>query len=79
MPDDGNYVAFFIDITFQKKDIDDDDEEEEEQHPTASRLARYDFPNDFPGRLEFTTEVSIIPTAYRYDDCFGTDCYGGLV
>jgi hypothetical protein len=32
-----------------------------------------------PGEMEFTTEVSIVPNAFPYSPCEGTDCKGTIV
>jgi PhoPQ-activated pathogenicity-related protein len=37
------------------------------------------WPIDFPARLEFTTEVSIIPNTFPFKDCTGKTCNNKLV
>jgi hypothetical protein len=69
-PEDGRWVGFFIDIQY-------------ELHPLAAPLATKEkkdiLPMDLPGRLEFTTEVSVWPNTFPYKDCHGEACRGTLV
>jgi len=62
-PGDGRYVAFFIDIKYEK-----------ERLPDVQGL-----PHDRPGQLEFTTEVSVWPNTFPYEDCHAESCLGTLV
>jgi PhoPQ-activated pathogenicity-related protein len=36
-------------------------------------------PHDLPGRLDFTTEVSVWPNTFPYPDCSGAECKGTLL
>lgn len=67
-PADGRYVAFFIDIKYEKLKI---------NHYDGERNGG--LPKDLPGRLEFTTEVSILPNTFPYDECEGQGCAGKLL
>jgi PhoPQ-activated pathogenicity-related protein len=63
----GKWEAFLVDVTYTK-------DEDDQEHLYDTRL-----PTDMPGRLEFTTEVSVIPKAFPYDECTGDGCSGDLV
>ena len=71
-PEDGRYVAFFIDIKYEK-------------NPDVTPLAGLEphfhgiLPVDAPGQLDFTTEVSVWPNTFPFDDCVNEGCDGGLV
>lgn len=67
LPPEGQYTAFFIDVTY------------ENSFELGSNWHPGFFPKDRAGQMEFTTEVSIIPNTYPFDDCHGLDCYGTLV
>lgn len=64
---DGNWDAFFIDVTYEK----------DEAIVGPSNLSSW--PYTEPGNLEFTTEVSIWPNTFPYSDCSGAECYGTLL
>jgi hypothetical protein len=80
-PEDGRFTAFLIDIKYK------------ELEPTVyssavntldvfNRLKQAGnklIPVDKPGRLEFTTQVSIWPNTFPYDDCHGEHCAGELL
>jgi len=59
------WVASFIDVTYK-------------QDPSLSRPDG-GIPFTKPGHLEFTSEVSIWPREFPFDDCSGVGCYGTLV
>jgi hypothetical protein len=63
-PSDGRYAAFFIDIKYDLHE---------------KTLKGDIIPKDQPGMLEFTSEVSVWPNTFPYEDCHGTDCYGTLL
>jgi len=63
----GRWTAFFIDFTFDVME------------PIDSQGQLGTWPYDEPGALDFTTEVSIWPNTFPYDDCVGVDCYGTLL
>jgi hypothetical protein len=67
-PDDGRYVAFFIDIKYEKINLD------KEKKGGVEGL-----PYDKPGQLDFTTEVSVWPNTFPYPDCAGEGCHGVLL
>ena len=71
-PEDGRYVAFFIDIKYEKIDA---------VVPGAGLDPHYHgfMPVNAPGQLEFTTEVSVWPNTFPYDDCTNEECDGDLV
>ncbi len=55
-PGDGRYVAFFIDISYGKPKSDKDKD-------------GGFFPKDLAMRLQFTTEVSVMPNTFPYEGC----------
>jgi hypothetical protein len=71
-PEDGRYVAYFIDIKYEK-------------NPAVTTLAGLEphyhgvMPLDAPGQLDFTTEVSVWPNTFPYADCVNEECDGDLV
>ena len=66
--EEGKWEAFLVDVTYEKLD------EVKEGDGRA-----FPWPKDMPGRLEFTTEVSVIPNTFPYEDCEGEGCAGELV
>lgn len=71
-PSDGRYVAFFIDIKYEKIfDVPGFGIDTSKSHGLL--------PYDIPGQLDFTTEVSIWPNTFPYDDCQGEGCHGVLL
>jgi hypothetical protein len=68
-PEDGRYVAFFIDIKY------------EAANNSSNYSAGHDgpVPHDRPGQLEFTTEVSVWPNTFPYEACSGVECNGSLL
>lgn len=62
---DGRWTAFFIDFTF------------EVMEKKTSGLGGW--PYDTPGALDFTTEVSVWPDTFPFEDCVGEECYGELL
>jgi len=75
-PEDGRWTAFFIDIKYR---------EQKPQIYSTGSFSKIDhrgnkfLPIDKPGRLEFTTEVSIVPNTFPYPECAGAACDGPLV
>jgi PhoPQ-activated pathogenicity-related protein len=71
-PEDGRYVAYFIDIKYEK-------------NPEVTTLAGLEphipgiLPVDAPGQLCFTTEVSVWPNTFPYEDCSGAGCTDHMV
>jgi hypothetical protein len=61
---EGAWTGFFIDFTFEK-------------HAATEGLGNW--PVDLPGSIDFTTEVSIWPDTFPYEECYGEDCYGTLL
>lgn len=61
----GAWTGFFIDFTFDK--------------PSAFGGKLGTWPVNKPGCLDFTTEVSIWPDTFPFEECFGVDCYGSLL
>mmetsp|Transcript_34025 Transcript_34025/g.43883 ORF Transcript_34025/g.43883 Transcript_34025/m.43883 type:complete len:532 (-) Transcript_34025:234-1829(-) len=74
-PTDGTFAAFFIDVTYVK----DPETNEAIYSPPGDAWVPEFIPRDAPGQLEFTSEVSIVPNTFPYEDCSGVDCYGTLV
>jgi len=66
-PTDGTWAAFFIDVQYKNTF-----ELGANWHPGF-------IPKDRAGQMEFTTEVSVVPDIFPYDDCHGVDCYGVLI
>ena len=70
-PEDGRWVAFLIDITYEK--------------PSPSGIFGWEdgmeriLPKDLPGQLQFTTEVSILPNSFPFEDCYAENCSGRIV
>jgi len=77
-PTDGRYMAFFIDIKYRRnlQDVYDPQAEQEELERTKTHGF---FPHDLAFRLEFTTEVSILPDTFPYPDCVDSGCTGHLL
>jgi len=65
VPEDGRWTAFMIQVTFEEK------KEEEGLEGFIPRAKK--------GELVFTTEVSVVPDVYPYDDCYMETCEGNLV
>lgn len=60
-PEDGRWVAFFIDIVYAK-------DPKDALLPTPDKLPGF-IPRDLMGRLQFTTEVSVWPNTFPYPGC----------
>ena len=63
----GKWTAFFIDFTFDA------------ESSVGSEGQLGNWPYDVPGQLDFTTEVSIWPDVFPFEDCSGAECYGTLL
>jgi len=70
-PTDGRWVAFFIDIKYKRSALAPDNDNHYDEKGF--------FPHDLAGRLEFTTEVSILPMKFPYPDCSGDTCNAPLL
>ena len=76
VPTDGRYVAFMIDVKYKEVEgISYNFGDLIEK----TKLGNHKLPVDKPGRLEFTSEVSILPNTFPYEDCTGTGCSGHVV
>jgi hypothetical protein len=64
---DGSWTAFFIDFTF------------ENIKPNIADGQLGNWPVDVPGCMDFTTEVSVWPNTFPFDECHGDGCYGTLL
>lgn len=87
-PDDGRWVAYFIDFKFYNKHAFTLDiaalYKQMKRNPLQERGVRFTdrvsrsdfggFPHDFGRFFEFTTEVSVFPNTFPYEDCHGTAC-----
>lgn len=86
-PSDGRYVAFMIDIKYINPNAFHMDPlkmvnnmksySHEEKRPHIMDKFGFDFggfPHDFGKFFEFTTEVSVFPDTFPYEDCQGTAC-----
>lgn len=60
----GAWTGFFIDFTFEKPAL-------------PSGLGTW--PVLEPGCLDFTTQVSVWPNTFPFEECFGVECYGTLL
>jgi hypothetical protein len=94
-PTDGTWTAFFIDIKYNNKHAVTLNLEElrksmkrdpSKPKSVAEQLQLFDrfpefggFPHDFGGFLEFTTQVSVWPNTFPYEDCSGVSCGDRLV
>ena len=67
-PADGRWVAFFIDVTWEQ---------------TTAAAGQGPLSSGWPvlpsGVLEWTSQVSVVPNTYPFDDCHGSGCQGKLV
>lgn len=80
-PTDGRWVAYFIDVKYRNTPTlpaKTSGTRKETNFDNVSELRGF-IPTDFARRLEFTSEVSIFPTAYAYADCTGESCGSTLV
>lgn len=77
-PGDGRWVAYFIDVKYKEQPVESVSVSGQKQAPphwdACTRL-----PCDKPGRLEFTSQVSIWPNTFPYDSCTGDACAGNLL
>jgi len=92
-PTDGSWTAFFIDIKYHNPNGAPFNVEEvrkgmnprdKSRQTTASKLREVfpdfgGFPQDVLGFYEFTTEVSVWPNTFPYEDCESMDCGVTLV
>jgi hypothetical protein len=71
------WKAFFVDVTYGPNSV----IEKRLMQPMRklSAMGEVSWPIDWPENLEFTTEVSIIPNTYPFEDCHGEGCRGKLV
>jgi len=72
-PEDGRYTAFMIDIKYKETEL------LQTSFSSVAQAGNKILPVDKPGRLEFTTQVSIWPNTFPYEDCVGADCAALLV
>lgn len=63
----GGWTGFFIDFTF------------EDPRPVVAPGALGAWPVNSPGSLDMTTEVSIWPNTFPFEECSGEGCYGTLL
>jgi len=80
-PDDGRWVAFLIDFRFVNKhafptSINEFYQQYLDSKPlkTNPEQAWGGFPNDLGRWFAFTTQVSVWPNTFPYEDCTGEDC-----
>lgn len=72
-PGDGRWVAYFIDIKYKEYG------QTTTLHDAPAWEACTHLPCDKPGRLEFTSQVSIWPNTFPYEACTGEGCAGYLL
>lgn len=75
-PEDGRYVGFMIDVKYAEADW-----MTNTFTPFFDRKHRGNkkIPVDKPGRLEFTTQVSVMPNSFPFADCTGSSCGSTMV
>jgi len=78
-PGDGRYVAFFVDIKYAELSNGAHFEAIYTPKKTVGHPGNHLLPIDKPGRLEFTSEVSIWPNTFPYAECNGDSCAGYLL
>ena len=93
-PDDGRWVAFMIDFKFHNKNANPFDiaalykEMKPNREKPGVRISPYfggsndnfgGIPHDFGRFFEFTTEISVWPQTFPYEDCSGVSCGDRLV
>jgi len=71
-PEDGRYAAFLIDVKYKEP-------ENMSFMTMVKQPGNKLLPVDKPGRLEFTTQVSIWPNTFPYEACEGVGCTGELL
>lgn len=72
-PTDGTYTAFMIDIKYEKL------EKDHSHFFLPHKLGNKILPVDKPGQIEATTEVSVVPNTFPYEDCYGETCSDHMV
>jgi PhoPQ-activated pathogenicity-related protein len=79
-PEDGRWVAFFIEVTYKRSPNLADFTIDGLSGP-IKRDGKIlpPIPHDLAGRLMFTTEVSVWPNVFPYKDCSGDTCVNQLV
>jgi len=71
-PSDGRWTAFFVDLQF--------DGPKPNSSPSFRPLKDVQgWPIGHDGTYEFTTEVSIVPDTFPYEDCYAESCYSHLL
>jgi hypothetical protein len=84
-PGDGRWVAYFIDVKYKElaetssTAAADKEKDKEGIQAPPSWEACTRLPCDMPGRLEFTSQVSIWPNTFPYEACSGEACAGELL
>jgi hypothetical protein len=76
-PADGRYVAYFIEITYNKARESAEDEMLKTTVSIGERIPP--IPKDLQFRPMFTSEVSVWPNTFPYPDCAGATCTNALV
>jgi len=86
---EGQWTAFFIDFTFPYSDNEEPYRYSVPQRGPDSVGPRSRFfkaadslhtwPRTYPGQLDFTTEVSVWPNTFPFEDCHDEGCYGTLL
>lgn len=75
-PGDGRWVAYFIDVKYKELPS-------TTSGATATAPPNWEactrLPCDMPGRLEFTSQVSVWPNTFPYEACTGEGCAGELL
>ena len=85
-PGDGRWVAYFIDVKYKEVGADvsaagsTTSASSSGKEPLAAGWeACTHLPCDKPGRLEFTSQVSVWPNTFPYEACTGEGCAGKLL
>lgn len=79
-PEDGRWVAFFIEVTYKRPQKLDGYTIDGLNVPfKRNGKILPPIPHDLSGRLMFTSEVSVWPNVFPYADCTGDACENRLV
>ena len=69
MPSFGRWTAFFVDVQFEGP----------EESSSASNLTGKAWPFGQNGVFVFTTEASVLPNTFPFEDCQAEECLGDLL
>lgn len=81
-PTDGRWVAFFLEVTYERAPKEQAEYEsyvKQGQALNGPKGVLPPIPHDLYGRMMHTTEVSVWPQTFPYPDCTGAACGNSLV